>query len=49
MSSSFEILDRDIQKLVTVQEGKANEALLAELTWAVSREVFENLCEGEPK
>ena len=49
VSSSFEILDRDIQKLVTVQEGKVNEALLAELTWAVSREVFENLCEGEPK
>lgn len=48
VSSHFEILDRDIQKLVTVND-KANEALLAELTWAVSREVFENLleCGGE--
>lgn len=48
VSSHFEILDGDIQKLVTVN-GNANGALLAGLTWAISREVFEDLCKDEAR
>lgn len=48
LSSHFETLDRDIRKLVTVK-GNANEALLEELTWGVSREVFEDLCKGQAR
>lgn len=46
VSSHFEVVNADIQKLITFK-GKANEALRAELAWSVSREVFGDLCKGE--
>lgn len=46
VSSHFEVVNTDIQKLVTFK-GKANEVLRAELAWSVSREAFGNLCKGE--
>ena len=46
MSSHFDVVNADIQKLVTFK-GKANEVLRAELAWSVSREAFGDLCKGE--
>ena len=46
MNSHFEILNRDVQKMVAV-DGVANDVLLTEIGWALSKSMFKDLVKGK--
>ena len=46
VNSHFEILNRDVQKMVAV-DGVANDVLLTEIGWALSKSMFKDLVKGK--